>query len=186
VPNDVTTRPDPDPTLLTTESLLREIAHLKELTIEKFKTDEVRITSIESRLDHKYKETADAISNLRELHNEKFNGMDRLQAQSKEDGRISLDAAFSSANATRDKIEDKFDKQIRAQGDKTDALSTSLNEKIDRVISRLDMSEGRIIATQNSRQESVVDRGQSISIGQGLIALVGVLIALAVFISTRT
>lgn len=63
----VVVKPDPDPTLLTTENLRREISHLKELTAEKLETQLTRVDAIEHRLDHKYTETAEAIKNLHKL-----------------------------------------------------------------------------------------------------------------------
>lgn len=136
-------KPDPDPTLLTTESLLREINHLKELTDEKLKTQSVRTDSIENRLNHKYVETADDIKNLRDLHEEKFEGLDKLGRQAREDNQTRLDAAFKSANDTRDKIEESLTKQIDALNNKTEAANKATNEKIDRLTSRLDTGEGK-------------------------------------------
>jgi DUF438 domain-containing protein len=136
-------KPDPDPTLLTTESLLREISHLKELVDEKFRTQTARTDSIENRLNHKYVETADAIRNLRDLHEEKFQGLDKLGRQAREDNQTRLDAAFKSANDTRDKIEESLTKQIDALNNKTEAANKATNEKIDRLTSRLDTGEGK-------------------------------------------
>lgn len=136
-------KPDPDPTILTTENLTREIQHLKELTEEKLRTQEVRAKSIEGRLDHKYVETADAIQNLRDLHEEKFKGLDQLGRQAREDNQTRLDAAFKSANDTRDKIEESLTKQIDALNNKTEAANKATNEKIDRLTSRLDTGEGK-------------------------------------------
>jgi hypothetical protein len=162
-------KPDPDPTLLTTESLLREINHLKELTDEKFKTQTVRTDSVESRLDHKYVETADAIKNLRDLHEEKFQGLDKLGRQAREDNQTRLDAAFKSANDTRDKIEESLTKQIDALNNKTEAANKATNEKIDRLTSRLDTGEGKT-------------KGAGDLWGY-LIGFIGVAIAAAVFLT---
>jgi len=160
-------KPDPDPTLLTTESLLREIAHLKELTDEKFKTQTARTDSLEGRLDHKYIETADAIHNLRDLHEEKFQGLDKLGRQAREDNQTRLDAAFKSANDTRDKIEESLTKQIDALKVQTEAANKTTNEKIDRLTSRTDTGEGK-------------SKGAGDLWGY-LVGFIGVLIAAAAF-----
>jgi len=136
-------KPDPDPTLLTTESLLREISHLKELMDERLQTHTTRTDSLEKRLDHKYFETADDIKNLRDLHEEKFQGLDKLGRQAREDGQTRLDAAFKSANDTRDKIEESLTKQIEAVNKATTEANKATNEKIDRLTSRLDTGEGK-------------------------------------------
>jgi len=140
-------KPDPDPTLLTTESLLREIAHLKELTAANFQGVEgrleTRIGNIEKRLDHKYVETATDIKHLRDLHEEKFQGLDKLGRQAREDNQTRIDAAFKSAKDAQDKTEDSFTKQIDSLSESGQAANKATNEKVDRLTSRLDTGEGK-------------------------------------------
>jgi hypothetical protein len=140
-------RPDPDPTLLTTASLLREIANLKELVSSNIATLEARTTTrldnIEKRLDHKYLETATDIKHLHDLHEEKFLGLSHLNSQSREDGKVMLDAAFKSAKDAQDKTEQSFTKQIESLASRSEDANKATNEKIDRLTSRLDSGEGQ-------------------------------------------
>jgi ElaB/YqjD/DUF883 family membrane-anchored ribosome-binding protein len=147
IPSARQVRPDPDPTLLTTQSLLREIANLKELLISKSETIEsrleTRLNNVEKRLDHKYVETAADIGHLRDLHEEKFQAIGKLSDQSRQDNQTRIDAAFKSAKDAADKTEDSFTKQIDSLGLRNEAANKATNEKIDRLTSRLDTGEGK-------------------------------------------
>jgi len=140
-------KPDPDPTLLTTASLIREIGNLKDLTSANLEIararSETRLDNLEKRFDHKYTETAADIAHLRDINQEKFNGIAAISAQAREDSKISLDAAFKSAKDAQDKTEQSFTKQIEALSQRTEAASKATNEKIDRLTSRLDTGEGK-------------------------------------------
>lgn len=140
-------RPDPDPTLLTTQSLLREIENLKELLITQFLIVDAKLSTrvdhLEKRLDHKYVETASDIGHLRDLHEEKFQAIDKLSNQSRQDNQTRIDAAFKSAKDAADKTEDSFTKQIDALARRTEDANKATNEKIDRLTSRLDTGEGK-------------------------------------------
>jgi hypothetical protein len=137
----------PDPTILTTESLRREIANLKDLQDTKLAgvSIEMRtlIADLTKRLDHKYIETAADIHHLRELLLERIEGMRALSAQAREDGRTSLNAAFDSAGKATDKTEQSVTKQITSLSERTEAASKATNEKIDRLTSRLDTGDGK-------------------------------------------
>lgn len=170
-------KPDPDPTVLTTASLLREIEHLEKLMEEKFSTRDARMKSIEARLDHKYTETADAIRNLRELHDEKFKGLDELTKQAREDGKTRLETAFKSASDSQEKIEKSLTNQIAAIGAKSEASNTTTNEKVDRLTSRIDQGAGRDVGVDHSRQERTVDKGQT-------LVTISIMIALGALITT--
>jgi hypothetical protein len=137
----------PDPTLLTTASLLREISNLKELTASNLETVRISlqtaIDDLTKRLDHKYVETAAELTHLRELLLERIEGMRELSKQAREDNKISLDAAFKSAKDAQDKTEQSFTKQIESLAQRSEAANKATNEKIDRMTSRLDLGEGK-------------------------------------------
>jgi hypothetical protein len=135
--------PKPDPTLLTTASLLREIANLKELQGANLEVVSSSLDGLTKRFDHKYVESAADIQHLRELVFERIEGMRELSRQAREDSKISLDAAFRSAKEAGDKAEQSFAKQIEALSERTEAASKATNEKIDRLTSRLDTGEGK-------------------------------------------
>lgn len=173
-------KPNPDPSVITTENLLREIGHLKELMTEMFETQTTRADALEHRLDHKYVETADAIKNLRELVEEKFKGLSVLADQSRDDAKTQLEAAFKSANATRDKSEESLTKQIEAIGSKSEASNKATNEKVDRLTSRIDQGAGRDTGVDHVSKERSVDRGQTLTIVSIVIALAAVAVTVVV------
>jgi hypothetical protein len=110
-------KPDPDPTLLTTQALLHEIELLKELFNEK-------------------------VEHLKDLNNEKFAGINTrfaearyLTEQTSRNDKLALDAALQaqkedvgkqndSNNASISKTEILFTKQIDALDDKIDDIKS--------------------------------------------------------------
>jgi hypothetical protein len=155
-------RPVPDPTLLTTEQLHREIAALREFVLGE-------------------------IRHVGELSNERFKAVDEQfyavserTKEQKEDGRLALDAAFQSAKdavALQTEASDKAiakseaatTKQIDALGIVVEKSSQAKDEKIEDLKSRLDKLEGR---------------KEGISASTALIlALVGALASIAVVIT---
>jgi hypothetical protein len=135
--------PKPDPTLLTTASLLREIGNLEKLQETRLEVVNTGLINLTKRFDHKYVESAADLTHLRELLMERIEGMRELSRQAREDSKISLDAAFKSAKDAQDKTEQSFTKQIESLAQRSEAASKATNEKIDRVTSRLDLGEGK-------------------------------------------
>jgi hypothetical protein len=135
--------PKPDPTLLTTASLLREIANLKELQGANLEVVSSSLEGLTRRFDHKYVESAADLQHLRELVFERIEGMRELSKQAREDHKISLDAAFRSAKEAGDKSEQSFEKQIKALSERTESESKATNEKINLLQSRIDLGEGK-------------------------------------------
>jgi len=155
-------RPVPDPTLLTTEQLHREIAALREFVLGE-------------------------IRHVGELSNERFKAVDEQfyavserTKEQKEDGRLALDAAFQSAKdavALQTEASEKAiakseaatTKQIDALGVVVEKSSQAKDEKIDDLKTRLDKLEGRREGVSSSTAL--------------LLAIVGALAAVAVIVS---
>ena len=139
--------PPADPTLLTTASLLREIANLKELQASNLEivrsTLQTALDDLTKRLDHKYVETSADLGHLRELLIERIDGMRMLSQQAREDGKTSLDAAFKSAADASAKTEQSFTKQIEALAQRSEAANKATNEKIDRLYVQERFNEGK-------------------------------------------
>jgi serine/threonine protein kinase HipA of HipAB toxin-antitoxin module len=83
-------RPIPDPTVLTTQALRREIEGLKELLIEKIKGEH-------------------------DLMVEKFEAVERLRVEQKRDTQSAVDAALSAAKEAVAKSETAVGKQLEQQ-----------------------------------------------------------------------
>lgn len=116
--------PIPDPTLLTTEALTREIASLKELVFLK-------------------------IDSLNEVHAEKFHSIqtqfkerDTRDQQTAKDGKSAIDAAFNAAKEAVSKSETTTVKQI-----------DQFDGKINDVKDRLTRIEGASVGKGESTQQ---------------------------------
>jgi hypothetical protein len=119
-------KPDPDPTLLTTQNLLHEIELLKELFNEKF-------------------------THLQDLNNEKFAGINTrfaearyLTEQTSRNDKLALDAALQAQKEDVGKQNDSNNASIS----KTEVLFTKqidgLNDKIDDIKSRFIAGDSQI------------------------------------------
>jgi hypothetical protein len=164
--------PVPDPTVLTTEALLREIANLREILDGRMdamdQATELRIAEILKVPA----ETQRLIDHLADLHDEKFHSIalqfserDVRTDQASRASKEALDAALLAAKelvgatnlanaAAAAKSEDNFTKQIdqittliTSNQAATDARITELKERIDR-------GAGGTEGAQNQRTES--------------------------------
>lgn len=158
-------RPVPDPTLLTTEALHREVAGMRSFV-------------------------ADEIGHVRELSDQKFTSINaRLDsiaertAEQKTDTRVAVDAALQAAKEAVSmqtqasdraiaKSEAAITKQIDALGTLVEKSSEAKDEKIDDLKARLDRLEGRSQGTQMSV-------GLLFAAVSGLAAVIGSVIVLA-------
>lgn len=135
-------RPDPDPTSLTTQALLREIGSLKEL----FDTRFVGIDHLQERLreivDRLPTLIDEKVTHLKDLSDEKFAGISTrfaearyLTEQTSRNDKLALDAALQaqkedvgkqndSNNASISKTEVLFTKQIDGLNDKIDDIKS--------------------------------------------------------------
>lgn len=96
---DIDRRPIPDPTVLTTAQLLREIAQLKELFDERFGTINLR-----------------------------FSERDLRFAQQAVDSQLAIDRALANLNVVLARLETQFGKQIDAMTQRVDDLKTNVSE----------------------------------------------------------
>jgi hypothetical protein len=135
-------KPDPDPTLLTTQALLREIGSLKELFDTRFSATEHSVDLIRARIESVITIIDEKIVHLKDLTDEKFAGIDTrfaearyLTEQTSRNDKIALDAALQaqkedvskqndSNNASIFKSEVLFTKQIDGLNDKIDDIKS--------------------------------------------------------------
>lgn len=124
--------PVPDPTTLTTQSLLREIAGLRELL-------EARLSTVSL-----------AVNQLEELHQEKFNSIaiqfrerDTRAEQSAKDSKIAVDAALQAA------------KEAVGEQNKSSALAIAKSESA--TMKQIDQIASLITTLNKSLDDKVVD-----------------------------
>lgn len=145
-PDGYDSRPVPDPTILTTEQLHREIASTRELVIGE-------IRHLSDLTDEKFKAVEDRFSNV----DDKFDDVAQRTAEQKTDTKDALDAALQAAkdavalqtvafaDATA-KSEAAVTKQIDALGTLVEKSSDAKDEKINDLKSRLDRIEATATA----------------------------------------
>jgi hypothetical protein len=140
-------RPDPDPTLLTTENLRREIANLKEL--------------LESRLVGNHELISTEIQVLSKVTEERFQSIaiqfaerdkrtEQLSLADKTAIAAALQAQKEAAGATNEsnsvalgKMEDNFTKLIDQGQTLLNSVAKNMDDKINDLRSRLDTGEGQ-------------------------------------------
>jgi hypothetical protein len=143
VPEPGPSTPRPDPTLLTTEALNREIAALRDLLF-----GEIR---------HRGQLTDEQFRAV----DIKFDAIERRTAEQKTDTRLAVDAALTAAKelvaiqneasmTSNAKTETSMTKQIDSIFMRLDQYSSAMDEKINDLKARLDRIEGKTQGTQLS------------------------------------
>jgi hypothetical protein len=159
-------RPIPDPTVLTTQQLQREIATARELTegkIAGFRDSmETRlngmdkaVTLLQTQTDRLPAHVVDVVHQLQSLHEEKFKSIekqfverDTRTEQTSRDSKVAVDAALQAAKEAVGeqnksnamaiaKSEATFTKQIDQIGVLITTLQKGLDDKIDDIKGRL-------------------------------------------------
>jgi hypothetical protein len=162
-PNDKGSRPVPDPTILTTEQLHREIASTRELVVGE-------IRHLSELTDEKFRAVEDRFRNV----DDKFEDVAQRTAEQKTDTKDALDAALQAAKdavalqteafdaATR-KSESAVTKQIDALGTLVEKSSDAKDEKINDLKSRLDRIEATATAMRVLVALSIAAAGLAIA-----------------------
>jgi hypothetical protein len=110
-----------DPTARTREALLREIAALKELFVSE-------ISAARAENQH-----------VRELHDERFTGLNTRSEEKWKDSKLAIDAALQAAEKAVNKTEITFTKQI----DSTDAKINDLKDIVSKLEIRVQANESQ-------------------------------------------
>jgi hypothetical protein len=156
-----TWKPRPDPTLLTTQQLLRELAGLKEIVFTRLDAMDKAVELFDMNLTRVPTETDKAIEHLKELHEEKFTSVqtqfkerDVRVEQTARDTKVAVDAALQAAEKAVGKQNESFAlsieksenatiKQIDQQGQLIATTTKALDDKITDVKDRLTRLEGK-------------------------------------------
>jgi chromosome segregation ATPase len=178
-------KPDPDPTVLTTEALHREIATLQ--------------TTIEQQLQAAKDAVASDKTSARELVEEQFHAIqtqfeliekaaDKLAAADKTALAAALQAqkeaaaqTYANIVAVIEKSEAGFTKQIEGLIETIASSVKSLDEKITAVTSRLDRGDGKVSGTSEQR----TDLRSNIAVMVGAIGLIIIVLQLIIALATR-
>ncbi len=184
--------PVPDPTLLTTQNLLREIAALRELLQTQIKAVELRVdrndaliakhgAEIESGTDHLRRFLEEKIAKLDAVCLEKFTGVaaqfserDTRTDQRAGDTKLAVDAAFAAAKEATAKIEAGFTKQIDGMTQIIDTKTRNIEGNLSDLKERMTAIESRSGTTVDVRRDSREDSRNVMSAISIVVALAAV------------
>lgn len=154
------TVPVPDPTVLTTQQLIREILAVRELIETRLDGMDKAINLIQVQSDRVPGHIDGAVSRLQELHAEKFDSIaiqfkerDSRTEQTSKDNKVAIDAALQAqkeavgkqneANSQAiAKSEAAFIKQIDQIGTLITTMNSAIDGKINDIKDRLTTIEG--------------------------------------------
>jgi phage-related protein len=180
--------PNPDPSLLTTAQLLRELTNLRELV-------DARIGPIVNRLDAMDSSVNDKVTHLRELHEEKLQSIDTQfrerdvrTDQAAASTKIAVDAALQAAKEAVGeqnkssalaiaKSETATTKQIDQLQTLIQTNSDATNDKINDIKARLDRGDGMVRGTADTHTERRLDVGSMVGIIVGIVGVASLTVA---------
>jgi hypothetical protein len=192
--------PIPDPTILTTQQLIREIATAREVIETRLNGMDKAIELLQAASDRYPAFVQQAVGRLQELHEEKFRSIevqfkerDTRTEQTSRDSKVAVDAALSAQVKSVDaqnisnslaisKSEAGFTKQIDQIGALIQATGKATDDKIDDIKTRLNSIEVRTNAFE-SRSTGKADGISSAGvITMGIVTGIATLIAVATLI----
>lgn len=160
---EIVSRPVPDPTVLTTQQLQREVLALRELFDSRFGGYDKAIALLQANADRAptISVVEERVRSLKDLHDEKFKSIavqfaerDTRTEQTSRDSKVAVDAALQAAKEAVGeqnkssalaiaKSEASTTKQIDQLGVAFSATTTGINDKIDDIKDRITTIEGR-------------------------------------------
>ena len=184
-------KPDPDPTILTTEALHREVTVLEQLIGRRFEVLSDRLDATERNISDKIKLRDETIEVKFNSIETQFAGRDKATEQLEAVNKTALTAAlqtqekaagasFESLTAAINKTEAGFTKAIDGIGDKISAISTSFDDKINDLKSRLDRGDGRFNGTTEQKTDT---RYQQTATSQNVGMIIGIISTVGMFLS---
>lgn len=208
VPARVGSTPDPDPTVLTTAALIREIDSLRERTSHDNKLlreliearlngNDQAVALLRTTTDALPDKIVSAVQALQELHEEKFNSIgiqfkerDVRTDQTSRDSKVAVDAAlkaqqeaFAEQNKSSalaiSKSEAATTKQIDLIGGNITALSKSIDDKFNDIKERVTQIEARTQGAQIQKSDSQQNANQNWGF---IVGGIGILVSVATLI----
>ena len=189
-------RPIPDPTLLTTQQVQREIASLKEIIFTRLDANDKAVQLLHEDVTRVPTDTDKQIAHLKELHQEKFESivkqfserdarMDREAASNK----TSLDAALQAAEKAVNKQNETFALSINKSENATNksmeqmaalihTSNNALESKISDLKDRVTIIEGKTSGQMQAQVTHQTSNSFIIAVFVAAIAFVGFLITI--------
>jgi hypothetical protein len=186
-------RPIPDPTVLTTQQLLRELASLREVYDTRIGAMDRAAEVLAETVNRTPTAIQTAIGNLREVHDERFNSIqqqfrerdvrteqaDKARAEALAAAlQAAKEAVFEQAQAAAkaaDKTELSFTKLIEQTQLQITTVAEGLGDKIADLKGRIDRGEGSTAGAADTRTD------QRLNLGTVIAAVALLLSAVIVF-----
>lgn len=175
-------RPIPDPTLLTTQQLLRELHTLREILEARMEGMDRAQAMLQALVDRVPTDVAMKIGQLRELVEEKFRGVHTQLAE--RDARLTQDRATARAalDTALQAAKELLAEQYRAAG-------TAVNKSEAAISKQIDQQATQMATTTNAMESKITDlkdrltriegRGSGFTASWGIaVALVGMLLGI--------
>jgi hypothetical protein len=190
-------KPNPDPSILTTENLRREIDNLKELLESQQGAQDRTIAAIQHNIDGRQEQIDAAIVHITTLFEVKFDGVEKqfverdkrteqLSIADKTAIAAALQAQKEAAGATNEsnsiainKMENNFTTLINKGESLLQSVQKNLDDKIADLKTRFDTGEG-----QNRGKTAGVSSIGALAVGASFI--ISMLVAVAALIITFT
>ena len=182
-------RPVPDPTLLTTQQLLREMSNLREVIFTRLDAMDKAMDLFRENITRVPTDVDKQVGHLKALHEEKFMGVqkqfeerDTRTDQTSRDSKVAIDAALQAAKEAVGQQTQASDRAIAksetATSKQLDQLAVqiqtetkALDGKITDLKERLTLMEGRGSGVQASWAVAVAVIGMLMGVGGLILAL---------------
>jgi predicted HNH restriction endonuclease len=178
--------PIPDPTILTTQQLVREIAALKEIIFTRLAGMDKALDLATAVLNQVPSEITKEIAHLKELENARFESIekrfherDARFEQAASTTKEALDVALGASEKTMNKAETSFTKQFDQLnaiiGTKSESLALQLTDLKERFLKVEGRGEGQVVQRASFQEE----RKTAVSIVAAIVAAIGVAVGVA-------
>jgi hypothetical protein len=189
-------RPIPDPTVLTTQQLQREVASLKEIIFTRLDANDKAVQLLHQDVTRVPTDTDKQIAHLKELHNEKFISIenqfkerDVRMEQEARNNKISLDAALQAAEKAVNKQNETFalsinksenatNKQIDQQAALIHTSNNALESKISDLKDRVTIIEGKSSGQIVAQTSTQINHSFLVAVFVACVSFAGLLVVI--------
>ncbi len=196
-------RPIPDPTILTTQQLHRELFGLREIVEARLNAMDRASEIVDKQITRVPSDAVAQMEHLKELHEEKFKSIqvqfterDTRTEQTSRDSKVAVDAALQAAKEAVGeqnkssalaiaKSETATTKQIDQQGLLIQTATAGLNDKIDDIKDRLTLIEGKSTGTQEFVTDHRAGVGLVVSVVSAVVSVLAIITVVVVEVIMR-
>jgi hypothetical protein len=179
--------PRPDPTVLTTAQLLRELSNLREIIEARLNGMDMAVQLLNANVTRVPTDTDRQIGHLKELHSERFAGVDKQFVErdirskaAEETTATAISAALLAADRAAAKSEVAMAEKLNSLAALVDRSIAALGDKVSDLGDRLNRSEASFAGMATQRNDSRQNIGVMVALAVLGASLVSLVIGLAV------